>query len=60
MSKRYGESMADWERNQDERDWKQRCEIAIKNCDRDQIQLLIEEGVDNAYDADTILKLEEL
>lgn len=60
MSKSYGNSMAQWEHEQEERDWKRRCGLAIQKNDRDEIMSLIEEGVDNAYDADTILRLEKL
>jgi len=60
MSKHYGESMAAWERDQEERDWKRRCEKAIIENDRNKIMSLIEEGVENSYDSKMILKLEEL
>ena len=60
MSKYYGEAMSKWEHEQDEKDWKRRCELAIKENDRDRIMSLIEEGVENEFDADMILKLEEL
>ena len=57
MSKHYGESMAAWERDQEERDWKRRCEKAIIENDRNKIMSLIEEGVENSYDSKMILKL---
>lgn len=60
MSKRYGESMADWERDQDERDWKRRCSIAAEKENRKEILALIEEGVENDYEQSVIQMLEEL
>jgi len=59
MSKRYGESMSEWEREQDERDWKRRCStVSAEN--RKEILALIEEGVENDYDSDVIQALEKL
>ena len=60
MSKRFGESMAKWEQEQDERDWNRRVNLAIQSNDRQEIQSLIEEGVDNGYDDAIILELEKL
>lgn len=59
MSKRYGERMAEWERTEDERDWKRRCEITLQKGDRKAIADLIREGEDNEYEAITILRLKE-
>ena len=59
MSKRYGESMSKWERDQDERDWKRRCK-AVTAENRKEILALIEEGVENDYDSDVIQELEKL
>lgn len=60
MSKHFGEIMSEWEHEQDERDWKRRVDLAIQKNDRGEILSLIEEGVENDYDPETILKLEEL
>ena len=59
MSKRYGESMSDWEREQDERDWKRRCNKVTAG-DRKEILDLIEEGIENDYDSFVIEELEKL
>lgn len=59
MSKKYGERMAEWERTEDERDWKRRCEIAFQKGDKSAIVELIKEGEDNEYEAIMILRLKE-
>lgn len=59
MSKRYGESMSAWEREQEERDWKRRCStVSAEN--REKILALIEEGIENDYDSSVIEELEKL
>ena len=56
---RYSESMARWEKEKEERNWKRRCWIATAEGNRDKIKALLEEGVENDYDPETILKLEK-
>lgn len=45
----YGERMAAWEAEQDERDWKRRMEGALISVDLDSIRSLVDEGMENGY-----------
>ena len=46
----YGERMSDWERQQDERHWRNRLEKAISSKNYDEINELIQDGVYEGYD----------
>ena len=48
--KTYGESMADWEREREEADWRRRLSIAISAKNQDSVNLLIKEGKSEGYD----------
>jgi len=58
MSKKYGESMSAWERKQEESEWRRKCLLAMQKNDREWIESLIEEGMENQYDESMILDLE--
>ncbi len=48
MSRRqstYGENMARWEHEQDERDWKNRLNRALSVCNPEDVKELVEEGL---------------
>lgn len=46
----YGENMARWERDEDERYWKQSFQRAIDDHDFEQLEELIIEGLEDGYD----------